>query len=199
MGRFRALPLMMSLLLLAGCGRGGEKTGEDLALAIQAEYGQFTAVTCRVSLTAEYDDRVFDYMVDVVWDQATGAGLTIAQPEMAKGVTARIAKGETSLEYGGFSLETGPLTEGGLTPMEAIPTLWGQVTGGYIAGAEVTQNGLEVTYRQGDTAPGTGLEAQVTFDIESHAPLTGELFYDGKRVIVARVEDFQSMSAQVSE
>lgn len=83
--------------------------------------------------------------------------------------------------------------------MEAIPTLWGQVTGGYIAGASVTENGLEVIYRQGEETPGTGLEAQVTFDLESHAPLTGELNYDGTRVAVARVEDFQSMSAQAPE
>lgn len=199
MGRFKALPLMMSLLLLAGCGGRGERTGEELALSIQEEYGQFTAVTCRVALTAEYDQRVFDYVVDVAWDQATGVGLTIAEPEIARGVTARIAKGETSLEYGGFSLETGPLTPNGLTPMEAIPTLWGQVTGGYIAGASVTENGLEVIYRQGEETPGTGLEAQVTFDLESHAPLTGELNYDGTRVAVARVEDFQSMSAQAPE
>lgn len=199
MGRFRALPLMMSLFLLAGCGRGGEKTGEDLALTIQEEYGQFTAVTCRVALSAEYDERVFDCVVDVAWDQANGCGLTLAEPEIAKGVTARIAQGETSLQYGDLSLETGPLTADGLTPMEAIPTLWGQVTGGYIAGAAVTGNVLEVTYRQGEEPPGTGLEAVATFDVQSHVPLAGELYFDGVRVISAQIENFQSMSAPAQE
>lgn len=197
MGRLKALPLMMSLLLLAGCaGGGGERTGEELAVALQQEYGQFTAVTCRVALTAEYDQEVFGCVLDVVWDQATGAGLTMVEPELAKGVTARIAQGETSLQYGDFSLETGSLTENGLSPMEVVPTLWGQVTGGYIAQASVTDNALEVTYRQGETSPGTGLEALVTFDIQSHAPLTGELYSDGVRVAAVRVENFQSMSGQ---
>ena len=197
MGRLRALPLMISLLFLAGCaGRGGAGTGEELALELQKEYGQLTAVTGRVALTAEYGERVFDCLMDVAWDNASGATLTLVEPEIAKGVTARIANGETSLQYGDFSLETGPLTWEGLSPMETVPTLWGQMTGGYIAGANLSDGILEVTYRPGDDPPGTGLEAVVTFDTQSHAPLTGELFSDGVRVAVVRVEDFQCMSSQ---
>lgn len=196
MGRFQALPLMMSLFLLAGCaGGGGETAGEELALAIQEEYGRFTAVTCRVALCAESDQQVFDCVMDVAWDRATGASLTLAEPEIARGVTARIAQGETSLQYSDFSLETGPLTGEGLSPMEAVPTLWGQITQGYIAGASLSDGVLEVTYRPGEDPPGVGMEALVTFDAQSHVPLTGELFYDGIRVATAQVSDFQSMSA----
>ena len=197
MGRFRALPLMISLLFLAGCaGGGGERTGEELALLLQEEYGQLTAVTGRVALTAEYDEKVFDCVLDVAWDNASGASLTIVEPEIAKGVTARINQGETSLQYGDFSLETGPLTWDGLSPMEAVPVLWGQMTRGYIAGTSLSEGILEVTYRQGDDPPGTGLEAVVTFDTQTHAPLTGELFSDGVRVITVQVEEFQSMGPQ---
>lgn len=197
MGRSRALPLMMSLLILAGCaGRGGAGTGEELARSIQEEYGGFTAVTCQVALTAEYDQRVFDCALDVAWDNDAGATLTLTEPEIARGVTARIAHGETSLAYGDFSLETGPLTWEGLSPMEVTPVLWRHVVEGYIAGADLTDGLLEVTYRSGDDPPGTGLEAVVTFDAQTHAPLTGELFSDGTRVALARVTEFQSVSAQ---
>ena len=188
---------MISLLLLAGCaGGGGKQTGEELARSLQEEYSRLTALTCRVALTAEYDTKVFDCVLDVAWDNATGASLTIVEPELARGVTARIQSGEASLQYGDFSLETGPLTWEGMSPMEVVPTLWGQITGGYIAGAGLEGQLLEVTYRPGDDPPGVGLEALVTFDTQSHAPIAGELFSDGVRVAMVRVEDFQTMSPQ---
>ena len=80
--------------------------------------------------------------------------------------------------------------------METVPTLWAQILGGYIAGANVTDSVLEVTYRPGDGLPGTGLEAVVDFDAQTHAPLTGELFFDGTRVALVRVTEFQSMGPQ---
>ncbi len=197
MGRLRALPLTISLLFLAACaGRGGAGAGEELALALREEYSQFTAVTCRADLTAEYGARSFSCALDVAWRKDEGATLTLTEPELVRGVTARIAQGKTALEYDGFRLETGPLTGDGLSPLEAIPALWEQIGGGYIAGADLTDGVLEVTYRSGDTPPGTGLEAVVTFDAQTHAPLAGELFYDGMRVATVRVTQFQSVSAQ---
>lgn len=198
MGRFKALPLMMSLLLLVGCAAGGggeEPTGEDLALAIQKEFSQMTACTCRVELSADYGDKVFDCAVDVRYD-AGGVELILAEPEIARGVTARIARGETTLSYGDFSLDAGPLTGEGLTPVGAVPALWAQIARGYIAGTRLEEQTLRVTYRQGENAPGVGLEAEVVFDVQTHAPLTGELFYDGVRVIAAQVSDFQMMGPQ---
>lgn len=198
MGRWRALPLMMSLFLLAGCagGEGGEPTGEELALAIQTEFAQMTACTCRAGIHADYGDKVFDCVVDVTYDAAAGAELTLVEPELARGVTARIARGETSLRYGTFSLDVGPLTGDGLSPVGAVPALWGQIARGYIAGAELEEGALTVTYRQGDDPPGVGLESEVTFDAQSHAPLLGELYYDGARVVTVEVSDFQMLGPQ---
>lgn len=198
MGRFRAIPLMMSLFLLAGCagGGGGEPTGEELALVIQKEFSQMTACSCQASISADYGDKVFDCVVDVTYDTAAGAELTLVEPEIARGVTARIARGETSLSYGTFSLDVGPLTENGLSPVGAVPALWAQIARGYIAGAELEEGTLRVTYRQGDDPPGVGLEAEVTFDAQSHAPLAGELYSDGARVVAVQVSDFQMLGPQ---
>ena len=40
--------------------------------------------------------------------------------------------------------------------------------------------------------PGIGLEAVVVFDAKERVPLTGELFYDGTRIVEVTVKDFQS-------
>lgn len=194
--RLWLFPLMMSLCLLAACGGGaGEKSGEELAIQLQSEFSTMTACSARVSLEADYGQRVFDCVLDVTYDQVTGGTLTIVEPELARGVTARIGPEGTSLSYEGFSLDTGDVTGDGLSPVEAVPRLYQAVVRDYVAGADLSDGVLSVTYRDAEQAPGTGLETVVTFDAESHAPLTGELFWDGARVILAQISDFQMMTA----
>lgn len=197
--RFRLFPLMMSLLLLAGCAAGGgqeKQTGEELALARQKEFAGMTACTGRFALTADYGERAFECVVEATYDQVTGGMLTIVEPELVKGVTARFSAGETALMYNGFSLETGPLTDEGIAPMEALPTLWRQIAQGYVAAVENGKGTLTVTYRPDGQTPGTGLEAVVVFDAESRKPTTGELFWDGSRVVAVEVREFEIMMGE---
>lgn len=192
MGRFKAVPLMMSLLLLAGCGEGKTGSSEALALAIQKDFATMTTCSCQVALTVDYETRVFDYVLDVAYD-ASGADLTIVEPELAQGVTAHIASGQTQLVYDGFSLDAGPLTEDGLSPVETVPAFYRAISEGYIANLDGNGETLTVTYRDGESQPGVGLETVVTFDAKTKTPLWGELFYDGARIVTAQVKDFQSL------
>lgn len=195
--RFRLVPLMMTLALLAGCaGNGGQEkeTGEDLALALQREFSHMTACAGRFSLTADYGERAFECVVDAAYDQVTGGTLTIVEPELIQGVTAKFKAGETSLVYDDISLETGPLTDEGLSPMETLPTLWRQIAQGYIAAVEEGDKTLTVTYRAEGQSPGTGLEATVTFDTQTREPTRGELSWDGARVAAVEVQEFEMMA-----
>lgn len=194
--RLKLVPLMMSLFLLAGCAGSGEQetqTGEELALTLQGEFSRMTACTGRFALTADYGERTFEYVIDATYDQVTGGTLTIVEPELIRGVAANIRAGETALVYDGMSLETGLLTDEGVSPMEALPTFWKQVAQGYIAAVEESKGKLTVTYRPDGQTPGAGLEATVVFDTESHKPTGGELFWDGSRVVEVQVRDFEIM------
>lgn len=185
---------MMSLLLLTGCGGGGTSDSEDTALAIQREFGAMTACSCQVALTAHYDDTALDYVLDVTYDRTGGCALRVVEPEIAQGVTARVKDGQTALEYDGFSLDAGPLRGDGLSPLEAVPTFYRAICAGYIAGIDPAGDTLTVTYRDGESDPGTGLEAVVCFDGRSRVPLTGELYSDGTMIASLQVKDFQSMA-----
>lgn len=196
MGRCKAVPLMISLLLLAGCGGGGETvSSEALALAIQKDLGAMTSCSCQVALSADYETRVFDYVLDVAYD-VSGADLTIVEPEIARGVTAHIQSGQTQLVYDGFSLDAGPLTADGLSPVEAVPAFYRAISEGYIAAVDAVGETLTVTYRDGESQPGVGLETVVTFDAKTKTPLWGELFFDGARIVTAQVKDFQCIIPQ---
>ncbi len=196
MGRCKAVPLMISLLLLAGCGGGGGATSDEaLALSIQKDFAAMTSCSCQVALRADYEARVFDYVLDVAYD-ASGADLTIVEPAIAQGVTAHIQSGQTQLVYDGFSLDAGPLTEDGLSPVEAVPAFYQAITQGYIAAVDAAGETLTVTYRDGESAPGVGLETVVNFEGKTRAPLWGELYRDGARIVTVQVKDFQCIIPQ---
>lgn len=186
--------LMMSLLCLTACGGGtGEMSGEELALQIRSEWLDMTGCVCHVDLTADYGERVFDCGLDVTWDRVTGGTLTVTQPELVAGLTARFSGKDVTLTYDGVSLETGPLTDEGISPLEAVPGFYKALTEGYMAVCDLDEETLQVTFRDYQSAPGEGLETTITFDAQTHVPQTGTLYWDGAAVLTAQVTGFQMM------
>ncbi len=190
MGRFRALPLMMSLLILAGCAGGGEGSEEDVALEIRRNFLDMTGCTGRLSLTADYGERTFDCVLDVVYDSVGGATVTVVEPELVAGVSAHLAPEGATLTYDTVSLETGPVTDDGLSPMETPVTLYRAVTEGYLAAWDMDETAVYLTYRDGTSEPGQGLETAVTFDKATLHPTEFFLSWDGKQVISGEFESF---------
>ena len=120
--------------------------------------------------------------------------LTVVEPELIAGITARLKEDGAYLEYDGASLSTGPLTGEGMTPLEAVPFLMGQLTSGYMArcvyenwdGSQV----LKVECRDPEGAEGAGSECALYFDPDDHGLLRAELSYDGAVVLTAEFTDF---------
>lgn len=194
MRRWAVGALMMTLLCLAGCQSAGGDDAETLALGIRADWLAMTGCVCHVDLSADYGERVFDCGVDVVYDQVTGGTITVTAPDLVAGVTARFTREGTELSYDGVSLETGPLTDEGLSPLEGPLTLYREVTQGYLGAVDLRDGVLETTYRDYEVNPGEGLECVVTFDAQTRAPLTAALYWDGTQVLEARVDGFQLMT-----
>ncbi len=115
--------LMIPLvLLLSACGGKGSEA-EELLQKIRGSYLEMTACSGHMDLTADYGQRVYTFGVDFTWEREGESVLTLTAPENVAGTTARIARGETVLEYDGVSVETGPLDSAGLTPMDVLPAL----------------------------------------------------------------------------
>ena len=104
--------IILVLVLLAGCGRdsGGGQGAEKLALEIRTEYIGMTALSAGLEVTADYGERVYTYGMALAWDQEAGTTLTLTAPEEVAGITVRVGKEDTALEYDGVRLETGPLS-----------------------------------------------------------------------------------------
>lgn len=180
---FSLFALTIPFLLLTGCFSGGE--GQkllDLALTIQSEYRAMTQFSARTELTADYGQRVYSYTLDVRGD-GDEITLTVLQPEILAGITARRKDGETFLEYEDLRLETGFLSPDALSPMTAIPAMLDQLKGGYLMAWCMEDNTLRITCGDPEATPDRGTVYDLWLDTESHDLLRGEISVDGRRCI----------------
>jgi len=184
----------MITLLLSGCRAGSAGgTPEDAALALREEYQGLAGWSAAMDVSVYYTETVYDFSMDVQWRRDGETVLTVTAPELVAGITARVAQGETVLEYDGAGLSLGLLDGKGLTAVSAIPWLMEQIDKGYMAKCAWAGEGdgqLAVTFRDPEGKPGTGTEWLLAFDRESKALLTAEVDVDGASVLTARFRNF---------
>ena len=183
--------VLMTTLLLAGCGPAGVSKAEELALTIRGEYLAMDSCAVQAAVTADYGQRVYEYEMAVSVN-GTETVLALSAPETVAGLTARMTGEENLLEFDGVSVETGPLDETGLTPVSAVPALLEAAKSGYITACALEEDGAVLRVDCGDPAgsPGTGTETVLWFDAASHALTRGEISSDGFRVILCEFSDF---------
>lgn len=183
--------VLMTTLLLTGCGKTGVSEAEELALTIRGEYLVTDSCAVQAAITADYGQRVYQYgLAAAVNGEETI--LTLSAPETVAGLTARLTGEENLLEFDGMSVETGPLDENGLTPVSALPALLEAARSGYITACALEEDGTLLRVDCGDPAgsPGSGTEMVLWFDVATHALTRGEISVDGFRVILCEFSDF---------
>lgn len=185
--------VLMMTLLLSGCKGGGENAPEEAALALRDTYRNLAGWSSAVDVTVEVGDKVFDFTLDASWQKEGETVLVITAPELLAGITARIADGETVLEYDGAGLSLGLLDGRGLTAVSAVPWVMEQIGKGYMAKcawAGENKELLEITFRDPEAGANAGTEYRVTFDRETFALNGAEVSVDGTSVLTAAFHNF---------
>ncbi|MPM35577.1 hypothetical protein SDC9_82170 [bioreactor metagenome] len=191
--------LMTALCLLpSGCSTAGSRDKEDeLALGIRTQYIAMNACAGQVALTADYGERVYEYVLSFSYEKDNGLTLTVVEPANLAGITAKVEDGSTTLQYDGVVLETGPLSGTGLSPIDALPALLTYAKEGYIAECGMERLGevscLRICCRDPNAKLGEGEEGALWFDAGTHDLVRGEISSDG--FVVVRCE-FQEFSLQ---
>ena len=194
MRKLTACVLMMTLLL-SGCQAGttAAETPEDAALALREEYQALAGWSAVVDVSVCYSEAVFDFTLDARWRREGETVLTVTAPELVAGITARIAEGETVLEYDGAGLSLGLLDGGGLTPVSAVPAVMEQIEKGYMAKcawAGESEQYLQIDFRDPELESNTGTQFLLTFDRASRALLSAEVSVAGETVLTAQISNF---------
>ena len=185
--------VLMISLLLSACGAGGNGEPQELALTIRGEYLSAQGCAAELDITADYGQRVYTYAVKVTVAGDEGV-LTVTAPEEVAGITVHMDPEQGRLEYDGAMLETGPLDQGGLTPVEAVFALLESARSGFMDSCVPEVLGerqtVRVLCRQPELPAGQGRETSLWFDSGTHSLVQGEILVDGHRVILCRFKQF---------
>ncbi len=186
--------LMIPLLLLTSCGGKGGNDAEQAALEIRAKYLSMVGCTATLDITADYGERIFECVLEL--DHTTGGDtvLTVREPELLQGVTARLKNGESLLEFDGIQLETGALSDTGRSPIDCVPYLLKEIQEGFISAWSMELLGerecVRFTTSDPNNQPGQGQEVHFWFDKARCALVQGEISVDGFTALRCEVSDF---------
>ncbi|MCL2003407.1 MAG: hypothetical protein FWG72_05310 [Oscillospiraceae bacterium] len=174
-------------LMAAGCS---SRAGGNAAELVREHYAALGETLYTVTLRTDFGDRVLDFGVEYTHRPGGGGRMRVVSPELIAGIEAETGPDGVTLLYDGLLLDLGALPGTGLSPMESLPFIIGQWSGGY-----VTQTGTErragrslisITTRR--TENSAALEVRTWFDAETLSPVTAELYANGFMTVNAIFE-----------
>jgi hypothetical protein len=186
--------VLMITLLLSGCRAGsGGNTPEEEALALRETYQALAGWSASADLSVCYTETVYDFSLDAQWRRDGETVLTVTAPELVAGITARVAQGETVLEYDGAGLSLGLLDDSGLTPVSAVTACMEQIQRGWMAKcawAGENDAHLQISFQDPEREDNAGTQFLLTFDRAGYALLSAEVSAQGRTVLSAQFSDF---------
>ena len=186
--------VLMITLLLSGCRAGsGGNTPEEEALALRETYQALAGWSASADLSVCYTETVYDFSLDAQWRRDGETVLTVTAPELVAGITARVAQGETVLEYDGAGLSLGLLDDSGLTLVSAVTACMEQIQRGWMAKcawAGENDAHLQISFQDPEREDNAGTQFLLTFDRAGYALLSAEVSAQGRTVLSAQFSDF---------
>lgn len=183
------LLILTGTLLLTGCAGGGSSAKRKLQAA-QSVYRTMSGCTAQAEITADYGQRVYGYTVDLTVQGGSGV-MTVKEPENLAGTVLTWSDGETKLAFDGAELDTGALSDSGLSPADAMPAILTACQGGEIVDCCMEElEGQEVLHGTLDLDGDQGGQIQCWFRPENYGLLRAELSQDGVTVVTMRFSEF---------
>jgi len=174
------LPLLLALCLpLGGCANKNEAEFR----AFSSELRGRGDLTVTAEVRTEFDDTSCSFTLRCVEDGEGGCTVEVLEPELIRGVKARMSAGGTKLVYEDVAVDTGG-GDAALSPMGALPLLLRALRDGALDSAWTEKGNLAVSL-----LPDDGVELTVLFDAD-RKPDYAEVTCEGKAVLFIRIREF---------
>lgn len=177
----KTLPLLLAAaLLLSGCGRKDEARFDAFA----AELRERGDLVITAEVRAEQEDSTCSFTLRYADGADGGCVVEVIEPELIRGVRARVSADGTKIVYDSVAVDTGDDGGTGLSPMGALPLLVRALRNG--SPDSVWKESGELAVR---LVPEDDVDVTVLFDAEM-TPQYAEIAHDGKAVLFIKIADF---------
>jgi len=167
--------------MLTACS--SEQDPQERVLELRERF-QTTTQHFSAELTADYGDRVHRFTLRF---DSSASTLEVLAPELIAGVVIEVSEHGTVLHFEGAELNTGPLTEDGLSPLAALPMIVHEWKEGIITGAHYeTFHGIRAVVMT--TAISDTVHHMTWFNAETGIPIKAEMLENGFAVITIAFE-----------
>lgn len=182
----RIAVLFLVCSLLTGCA--GKRDELDRAMKLRASLLGCLGCSFDVTITADYGDEVFEFAMGCEADGRGNLSFTVQEPETIAGITGTISSGEGKLTFDDMALQFPLLADDQVTPISGPWILIKTLLGGYLTAANEEEDLLHLTIN--DSYEDDALRMEIWLNGED-APVCGEIFYDGRRIVTMTVENFR--------
>lgn len=176
-------------LLLTACG--SQTPGPEAKVQEMREiYQTMEGVSATAEITADYGERIYTYSVSVEGTVSAGT-MTVQSPENIANTVLQWSDGQTALSYEETTLETGSVTDSGLSPVDAMPTILASCRGGNLVECCLEGEENSLLYAELENPNDEDCTVSCWFSMEGYALLKAELAENGTRVITLDFTEFE--------
>lgn len=173
--------LMISLLLLCGCGsRGYEVKLENFRATLE----ECSSVSFVAEISVQDADSVADFTVECT-RSGEKTTLRLLEPKLISDVTAHLSGSDAVIEYDGLSFDSGIRLGEGLTPIEAPDAVLDALQSGLTSQFQADGNVLAFQVERGN-----GRYTTLRLELDTMTPTQAEIYADGRLVIRCAISDW---------
>lgn len=180
----RIIPVLLVLLLLAGCAGMEDTMDRAMALrsALLAKGAEFDA-----TVTADYGDKTYTFGMHCLLDAQGKVTFSVTAPETIAGITGTVSASGGKLTFDGNALAFTLLADGQVSPVSGPWLLMKTLRSGYLTSCGMEEGSLRIAID--DSYEDDALHMDVWLD-ESDCPKRGEILWKGRRILTVEIENF---------
>ena len=183
----RALIAVLTCVVIFLTGCADQNAPIDKALKLRNEIESSNGCAFHTTVTADYGEKIYVFSMDCETDKEGNLSFTVTKPDTIDGVTGKISPSGGALTFDDQVLAFQTIADGAVSPVTAPWILIKTLKSGYFKGCAENENGFEIS---ADDSYGDGaLHLQI--NVKDNLPISGEIFWNGRRVLTMLVEEFR--------